>query len=631
MSDQIKHECGIALVRLLKPLAYYDAKYGTPLYGLNKMLLLMQKQHNRGQDGAGIACVKTNMPAGTKYMHRYRTTKPQPVKDIIKHIDGELKTFKKNNLNDPSFLKEHAPFVGEILMGHLRYGTHGGNDIQYCHPVARKNNWPNRTLLLAGNFNMTNVEELFGHLVNLGQHPKAKSDTVTVLEKIGHFLDLEVTSLYEMYNTDDDELSKVEIANRINNNINMQRVISRAARKFDGGYVMSGVLGCGISFVMRDPNGIRPAYWYADNEAVVVASERPAIMTAFNVSYADVHELLPGHILTIKLDGTHTLEPFADERPKTACSFERIYFSRGTDRDIYTERKQLGRILVPQVLQTVNNDFANTVFSFVPNTAEAAFYGLMKGAEEQLNQIKQQKILELGSNITPETLAPIINMRARLEKIAVKDDKLRTFITEDASRSELVSHVYDVTYGIVRDHKDTLVLLDDSIVRGTTLRESIIKIVARLKPKKIVIVSSAPQIRYPDCYGIDMSRMGEFVAFQAMIQLLTERGQEHLLQQTYQKCKRQVELPQPDTNEVKALYDLFTDDEISQKIAQIITPEGIEPAIHVIYQTLEGLHQACPHHKGDWYFSGNYPTPGGNRVVNRAFMYYVEGKNNRAY
>jgi amidophosphoribosyltransferase len=631
MSDQIKHECGIALVRLLKPLAYYDAKYGTPLYGLNKMLLLMQKQHNRGQDGAGIACVKTNMPAGTKYMHRYRTTKPQPVKDIIKHIDGELKAFKKNNLNDPAFLKEHAPFIGEILMGHLRYGTHGGNDIQYCHPVARKNNWPNRTLLLAGNFNMTNVEELFGHLVNLGQHPKAKSDTVTVLEKIGHFLDLEVTSLYEMYNTDDDELSKIEIATQINNNINMQRVISRAARKFDGGYVMSGVLGCGISFVMRDPNGIRPAYWYADGEAIVVASERPAIMTAFNVSYANVQELLPGHILTIKLDGTHTIEPFADQRPKTACSFERIYFSRGTDRDIYTERKQLGRILVPQVLQTVNNDFANTVFSFVPNTAEAAFYGLMKGAEEQLNQIKQQKILELGSNITPETLAPIINMRARLEKIAVKDDKLRTFITEDASRSELVSHVYDVTYGIVRDHKDTLVLLDDSIVRGTTLRESIIKIVARLKPKKIVIVSSAPQIRYPDCYGIDMSRMGEFVAFQAMIQLLTERGQEHLLQETYQKCKRQVELPQPDTNEVKALYDRFTDDEISQKIAQIITPEGIEPAIHVIYQTLEGLHQACPHHKGDWYFSGNYPTPGGNRVVNRAFMYYVEGKNNRAY
>jgi amidophosphoribosyltransferase len=416
MSDQIKHECGIALVRLLKPLAYYDAKYGTPLYGLNKMLLLMQKQHNRGQDGAGIACVKTNMPAGTKYMHRYRTTKPQPVKDIIKHIDGELKAFKKNNLNDPAFLKEHAPFIGEILMGHLRYGTHGGNDIQYCHPVARKNNWPNRTLLLAGNFNMTNVEELFGHLVNLGQHPKAKSDTVTVLEKIGHFLDLEVTSLYEMYNTDDDELSKIEIATQINNNINMQRVISRAARKFDGGYVMSGVLGCGISFVMRDPNGIRPAYWYADGEAIVVASERPAIMTAFNVSYANVQELLPGHILTIKLDGTHTIEPFADQRPKTACSFERIYFSRGTDRDIYTERKQLGRILVPQVLQTVNNDFANTVFSFVPNTAEAAFYGLMKGAEEQLNQIKQQKILELGSNITPETLAPIINMRAPTRK-----------------------------------------------------------------------------------------------------------------------------------------------------------------------------------------------------------------------
>ena len=630
MSDYIKHECGIAMIRLLKPLEYYHEKYGSSFYGLNKLQLLLQKQRNRGQDGAGIATIKLDPIPGERYISRRRSTDQQPIKDIFLNVFNHFKDLSTEQIHDTQFLKANYPYMGELLMGHLRYGTHGKNTIENVHPFLRQNNWISRNLALAGNFNMTNVDELFDELVKLGQYPKQKSDTVTVLEKIGHFLDDEVQRLFDFFKPDG--YDNREVNDLIIEHLDVQRLLKRASKKFDGGYAIVGMIGHGDVFVMRDPNGIRPAYYYQDEDIVVAASERPAIQTTFNVNYKLIKEIKPGHALIVKKNGKVAELPFIEPRERLSCSFERIYFSRGTDRDIYFERKQLGNLLAETVLKSVNYDFVNTVFSFIPNTAETAFFGLVEGVNEKLNQIKKEKIIALGANSKHADLDAILQLKARVEKIAVKDEKLRTFIADDSSRGEMVSHIYDVTYGIVQDLVDTLVLLDDSIVRGTTLRNSIVKIVARLKPKKIVIVSSAPQIRYPDCYGIDMSRFGDFVAFRALISLLKENHLEYKLEETYERCKAQETLPKNEIkNELIELYDTFTYQQITDRIAQLVTPDNIVPNIQVIYQTIEGLHAACPDHKGDWYFSGKYPTPGGNRVVNRAFINFMENKNVRAY
>jgi amidophosphoribosyltransferase len=638
MSDSIKHECGIALIRLLKPLEYYQEKYGSSFYGLNKLNLLMQKQRNRGQDGAGIVTIKLDPQPGSRYISRKRSNAVQSIKDVFEQVFNNFKDLSAAQLADSQYLKDYYPYMGELMMGHLRYGTHGGNTIEQVHPFLRQNNWISRNLVLAGNFNMTNTDELFRHLVvELGQHPKDKSDTVTLMEKIGHFLDDEVQRLFNYYKPE--RYPHQKLTDLITHHLDVQRILRRAARKFDGGYVLAGLIGHGDAFVMRDPNGIRPAFKYIDDEVVVVASERPAIQTAFNVHFSKIEELTPGHALIVKKDGRISEVPFRFDQemqpiqtPRIACSFERIYFSRGTDRDIYNERKKLGELLVPTVLKSIHYDFENTVFSFIPNTAETAFFGLCEGLQKYLAQSKKEKILALGNDITPEKLDEILKVMPRIEKIAVKDEKLRTFITSDAARGEMVSYVYDVTYGIVQNEVDTLVLLDDSIVRGTTLRNSIIKIVSRLRPKKIIIISSAPQIRYPDCYGIDMSKLGDFVAFNALVELLKENNMEHELWVTYEQCKAQEHLPKENVkNELVRLYNMFKCDEVSRKITQIITPPDIAPAIEVIYQTIEALHIACPNHTGDWYFSGNYPTPGGNAVVNKAFMNYMENKNVRAY
>ncbi len=630
MSDQIKHECGIALVRLLKPLDYYYKKYGTTLYGINKLRLLLQKMRNRGQDGAGLATIKLHAKPGQRYISRKRSISSNYLEDLFKEVYERFRNVSPEHLQDANYLKENLPYTGELLLGHLRYGTHGDNTIETCHPFLRQNNWISRNLVLAGNFNLTNVDELFKELVDLGQYPKQKSDTVTVLEKIGHFLDDEVARLHTWFKPDG--YSTEELNELIFENLDVQRLLRRASKRFDGGYVMGGLIGHGDAFIMRDPSGIRPAFYYANGDVVVAASERPAIQTAFDVHVSKVKELQPGHVLIIKRNGKVSEVPFVDQRARNACSFERIYFSRGTDRDIYLERKKLGEQLVDAVLKSVNHDFKNTVFSFVPNTAEASFYGMIKGVEQRLNDVKLEKIKAMGSDIKPKRVEKILNMSARAEKIVVKDVKMRTFIADDSSRGDLVSHVYDVTYGIVENEKDNLVLIDDSIVRGTTLRDSIIKSVSRLRPKKIIIVSSAPQIRYPDCYGIDMSKLKEFVAFRAMVELLEETGQNHLLQEAYERCVAQKDKPAEEiTNEVQGLYETFTYEQISDKIAEIITPKDIKPEVKVIYQTIEGLHAACPNNKGDWYFSGNYPTPGGNRVVNRAFINYMENNDKRAY
>lgn len=632
MSDSIKHECGIALIRLLKPLDYYQKKYGTPFYGIDKLNLLMQKQRNRGQDGAGVAAVKLDMEPGVKYINRIRRNGTQSLRKLFDEIYDNFQNTSEKKLKNGAWLKSHYPFTGELLLGHLRYGTHGSNSIKNCHPFIRKNNWISRNLVMAGNFNMTNVDELFEKLVELGQYPNGNSDTITVLEKIGHFLDDEIERLFAWYKPDG--YSNAEITRLIFDNLDVQRLLKRAAKKFDGGYTLAGMIGHGDAFVMRDPAGIRPAFYYSDDEVAVVASERPAIQTAFNIHVSKVKELKPGHAMIIKRNGKIKNVPFVEPLKRKACSFERIYFSRGTDRDIYLERKKLGGQLTETVLKAVDYDFRNSVFSFVPNTAESAFLGLMKGVEKRLNELKQKKILKLckAGELKPKKLEKLLSFMPRVEKIVVKDEKLRTFITAENSRGGMVSHAYDVTYGIVENHKDNLVLLDDSIVRGTTLKNSIISIVARLRPKKIVIVSSAPQIRYPDCYGIDMSKMKSFIAFRALVELLKDNGKEDLLKKTYKCAKAQLELPIEEmTNVVKRLYDEFSYEEVSKKIAEIVTPEGIKPKVEVIYQTLEGLHQACPNHKGDWYFSGNYPTPGGNRVVNRAFINYMEDKDERAY
>lgn len=630
MSDQIKHECGIVLIRLLKPLKYYHKKYGTAFYGLNKLRLMMQKQRNRGQDGAGLATIKLHPKPGGRYISRKRSEGPNYLPDLFKNVYRRFHEIPEERLQQPEWLKDNMPYMGELLLGHLRYGTHGKNSIESCHPFLRQNNWISRNLVLAGNFNMTNVEQLFGHLVKLGQYPKQMSDTVTVLEKIGHFLDDEVQRLHDWYKPEGYSPSKLN--ELIFQNLDVQRILSRASRKFDGGYAMAGLIGHGDAFLFRDPSGIRPAFYYTDDEVVVAASERPAIQTAFDVHVSKIKEVPRGAALIVKRDGDIDIKSILAPKKRTACSFERIYFSRGTDSDIYKERKKLGELLAKKVIKTVNYDFKNTVFSFIPNTAETAFIGFADGLEHQLNKRKLKQIKELGSNPKSSKIEKILAQGIRIEKIAVKDAKLRTFIADDGSRDELVSHVYDVTYGIVKNEKDTLVLMDDSIVRGTTMKNSILKIVSRLRPKKIIVVSSAPQIRFPDCYGIDMSKLGEFVAFKALIALLKENGKERLLKETYNRCKAQENKSASKIkNEVAALYDEFEYEEISKKIAKIISPKGIKPKVEVIYQTIEDLHKACPDNKGDWYFSGKYPTPGGNKVVNKAFINFMENKNERAY
>lgn len=633
MSDAIKHECGIALVRLLKPLPFYLQKYGTPFYGLNKLYLLMEKQHNRGQDGAGIANIKMDMQPGQRYISRMRSNALNPIKDIFSRINARFEKTQAQHpekLKDIDWLKNNLGFTGELFLGHLRYGTYGGNSIENCHPFLRQNNWMTRNLVVAGNFNLTNVEELFSILVKLGQHPKEVSDTVTVMEKIGHFLDEENERLYKEYKKAG--YSNMEITQRISANLDIQSILQHAATDFDGGYAMAGLIGNGDAFVLRDPNGIRPAFYFANDEVAIVASERPAIQTAFNLSTQDVRELTPGHALIIRKNGTLSEKKILDAGPKTSCSFERIYFSRGSDEDIYTERKNLGRNVCTEVLRCINKDVKNSVFSFIPNTAEVAFYGMMKGLEVYLNEVKLKKIKALGDKPDEEKLKEILAMRARVEKIAIKDAKMRTFIAQDEGRNEMVSHVYDITYGTVRKGLDNLVVLDDSIVRGTTLKESILRILDRLGPKKIVVVSSAPQIRYPDCYGIDMAKLGDFIAFQAAIALLKETQKENIIQEVYRKCKEQENLPREQVkNYVKDIYAPFSDADISHKISELLTPESIQAEVEIVFQTLEGLHAACPNNKGDWYFTGNYPTPGGNKVVNTSFIHYIEGKNKRAY
>ena len=631
MSDPIKHECGIAFVRLRKPLEYYVEKYGTAFYGLNKMYLLMEKQRNRGQDGAGLANIKLNMAPGTRYISRYRSVDTNSIGDIFGKVQKRIAegiAGDVSRLSDVPWLKDNLPFTGEVFLGHLRYGTYGGNTIEACHPFLRQNNWPTRNLIVAGNFNMTNVDELFNELVELGQHPKEKADTVTIMEKIGHFLDEANDELY--YELKAEGYSKKEATAEIANRLDLADILRRASKKWDGGYAMAGMTGHGDSFVLRDPAGIRPAYYYYDDEIVVVASERPVIQTALNLKSEEITELPPGNALIVKHHGEVSIDEIKTPTEFKACSFERIYFSRGNDKDIYNERIELGRRLIPRIVELVDDEVEDTVFSFIPNTAEVSFYGMVKGMEDHFNTMKYERITALDKP-SNEQLKEILDLRPRVEKVAWKDVKLRTFITEDSSRDELVSHVYDITHGSVKP-TDHLVAIDDSIVRGTTLKQSILRIFDRLSPKHIVIASSAPQIRYPDCYGIDMARMGDFVAFRAAIALLKERGLEGLIQEVYEKCKAQIHLADDEVqNFVKEIYQPFEAQEISDKIAELLTPPEVNAKVSVLYQTIEDLHLSCPNHPGDWYFTGNYPTPGGNRVVNKSFMYYVEGKKERAY
>jgi amidophosphoribosyltransferase len=633
MSDAIKHECGIALVRLKKPLDFYLNKYNTPFYGLNKLYLLMEKQVNRGQDGAGVVNIKFDMDPGSRYISRHRSAGSKPTQEVFDYIFGRFKELASNSpekLKDVAWLKQNEAFTGELFLGHLRYGTFGKNSIESCHPFLRQNNWMTRNLVVAGNFNLTNVDELFNLLVSIGQHPKEKSDTVTVMEKIGHFLDVENQQLFDKYHALG--YSNIEITELIAKNLDIQRILQNSSQDWDGGYAMAGLIGHGDAFVFRDPSGIRPAFWYEDDEVVAVASERPVLQTAFNLRFDAVKEVTPGSALVIKKTGEVAEKEILEQREIKKCSFERIYFSRGNDIDIYKERKNLGNFVCDKVLKSINYDIDHTVFSFIPNTAETSFYGMIKRIEDYQNEQKTKEILALGSAITPEQLATIMNKRARVEKVALKDAKLRTFITQDDSRDDLVSHVYDVTYGTVKRGEDTLVVIDDSIVRGTTLKQSILRILDRLTPKKIIIVSSAPQIRYPDCYGIDMAKLGDFVAFQAAIELLKETGREQVIQDVYRKCKEQANMPKEQIrNHVKEIYASFSDEQISAKISQLLTPPAIQAEVEIIFQSVEDLHQACPGHTGDWYFTGDYPTPGGNKVVNRAFINYMEGRNERAY
>jgi amidophosphoribosyltransferase len=633
MSDSIQHECGIALIRLKKPIQYFIDNYGSAFYGVNKLHLLMEKQHNRGQDGAGVANIKLDMRPGERYISRVRSVQKAPIQDIFDQINLKFKDLYDANpdsIQDVDFLKRNVGFTGELFLGHLRYGTFGRNSKESCHPFLRQNNWITRNLVVAGNFNLTNVDELFDVLLNVGQHPKEKSDTVTVLEKIGHFLDVENDELYNEFKSEG--LSNDEVYAKIANEIGIEKILKKASEDWDGGYTMAGLLGHGDAFVLRDPSGIRPAFWFENDEVCVVASERPAIQTAFNVQVEDVNELTPGHALIIKKNGAVKETLINEPNEPRKCSFERIYFSRGSDKDIYTERKALGKLIVPPVLETINHDLDNTVFSFIPNTAEISFYGLVKGLDQHLNEKKIAQIQALGSNPTEEEIQKVIRQRARIEKIAIKDAKLRTFITQDDSRDDLVSHIYDITYGGIRANQDNLVVIDDSIVRGTTLRKSIFKILDRLKPKKIVIVSSAPQIRYPDCYGIDMAKLGDFIAFNAAIALLKERGMEQVIEDVYTKSLGQMDLPKEEViNFVKEIYSPFKPEEISAKISELLTPNDMKAPVEIVFQSIENLHKACPNNTGDWYFTGNYPTPGGNKVVNKAFINWKENRNERAY
>ncbi|MCF8268559.1 MAG: amidophosphoribosyltransferase [Crocinitomicaceae bacterium] len=633
MSDAIQHECGIALLRLKKDLSFYLEKYGTAFYGLNKMQLLMEKQHNRGQDGAGIANIKLNMQPGERYISRARSIDTNPIQDLFGQIGAkfnQLASESPEKLKDVAYLKKHAGFTGEVFLGHLRYGTFGRNSIESCHPFLRQNNWMTRNLVLAGNFNLTNVDELFDSLLAIGQHPKEKSDTVTVLEKIGHFLDVENDRLYAKFKSEG--FSKPEISTKIGEHLDLVSVLQKSSNKWDGGYAMAGLIGHGDAFVLRDPAGIRPAFYYEDEEVVVVASERPVIQTVFNLKEHQVKELEPGCALLIPKEGKVSKKQILPQLTLKKCSFERIYFSRGSDADIYKERKNLGRNIVPQVMDAIDGDIENTVFSFIPNTAEVSFYGMMKGVEDFHNLEKANAILELGPNPSSEAITKIIEGRARIEKIAIKDVKLRTFITQDNSRDDLVTHVYDITYGCIVPHIDNIAVIDDSIVRGTTLKKSILRMLSRLEPKRIIIISSAPQIRYPDCYGIDMAKMGDFIAFEAAISLLKERNLEHIIEEVYQACLDQLLIPKEAVkNEVKRIYEPFTDEEISDRIALLLRPKEVNSEVKIVFQTVDNLHKACPGHTGDWYFTGDYPTPGGNKVVNKSFINWKENRNERAY
>ncbi|RTY73705.1 amidophosphoribosyltransferase [Flavobacterium sp. RSP49] len=632
MSDALQHECGIALVRLLKPLEFYKEKYGTAFYGIQKMYLLMEKQHNRGQDGAGFASIKMDVEPGERYISRVRSNHSQPIQDVFKQINeriNEEMAAHPEYADDVALQKENIPYLGELFLGHVRYGTFGKNSIESVHPFLRQSNWMHRNLILAGNFNMTNVKELFQNLVELGQHPKEMADTVTVMEKIGHFLDKEVMQLYQ--DCKEEGLSKREASPVIAERLDIAKILRRSSKNLDGGYAMAGLLGHGDSFVFRDPAGIRPAYFYQDDEVVVVASERPVIQTVFNVPFEKVQEIEPGTALIIKKNGTVSMEEILPPTVKKACSFERIYFSRGSDAEIYQERKTLGRLILPAVLKSIDQDTDNTVFSYIPNTAETSFYGLVEAAQDFLNQRKNNYILQNRNTLTKESLQELLSVKIRTEKVAIKDAKLRTFITEDSSRDDLVAHVYDVTYGVIKP-TDNLVIIDDSIVRGTTLKMSIIKMMDRLNPKRIVIVSSAPQIRYPDCYGIDMAKLEGLVAFKAALELLKERNMYHIVDEVYVKCKAQENFNDTEViNYVTAIYAPFQPQEVSDKIAQMLSSPEIKAEVKIIFQTVEDLHIACPKNLGDWYFTGDYPTPGGNRVVNRAFMNFYEGKDARAY
>ncbi|MDQ1296398.1 MAG: amidophosphoribosyltransferase [Bacteroidota bacterium] len=633
MSDNIKHECGIAMLRLRKPMKYYIDKYGTWDYGLQKMYLMMEKQHNRGQDGAGIAGIKLNVEPGNRYIFRQRSNKSNPIKEIFGLIYEDLekisRVHNKNSWNT-EFIKDNIPFACDIYLGHLRYGTYGNYNIDYVHPVSRENNWKSRNLVMAGNFNLTNVGEVFDSLIDLGQNPVNFSDTVTILENIGHRLDEENEKLFRQFK--EKGYSKKEISPLIEKNLDLITILTKASRNWDGGYAMAGMVGHGDAFVMRDPAGIRPAFYYIDDEVVVVASERPVIQTVFNVRTDNVNELPPAHAIIIKASGDTSIEKINNEAELRKCSFERIYFSRGTDKAIYRERKKLGELLTQKVLKAVDFDLDHTVFSYIPNTAESAFYGLIKGVEDFLNQSKVETILKMQKTLSKEELAAIINRRPRVEKIAVKDAKLRTFITEDISRDDLVGHVYDVTYGVIKRGVDNLVVIDDSIVRGTTLKKSIIRILDKLDPKKIVIVSSSPQIRYPDCYGIDMAKLGDLIAFKAAIELMKDTGRESHIMEIYAKAKAEIKKPVEEIgNLVKEIYNPFCPDEISVKISSMLTSDEVKTCVKIVFQSIEGLHEACPGHTGDWYFTGNYPTPGGNKVANQSFINYIEGKDIRAY
>jgi amidophosphoribosyltransferase len=632
MSDSIKHECGIAVIRLLKPLEYYHQKYGTAFYGVNKMYLMMEKQHNRGQDGAGFASIKFDIPPGYRYISRKRSNAAMPIQDIFSYINTEINQYFSEHpeyKEDVQAQKLHMPFIGELLLGHVRYGTFGKNSVESVHPFLRQNNWMHRNLILAGNFNMTNTTELFNSLIELGMHPKEKADTITVLEKIGHFLDDAVLKLYKK--AKNKGMSKVEASPYIAHKLNLFKILRKSSKNWDGGYTMAGLLGHGDCFVLRDPAGIRPAFYYHDDEVVVVASERPVIQTVFNVPVESIAELDPGAALVVKKSGQFKIEQIIEPLEKKACSFERIYFSRGSDVDIYQERKTLGKLIMPDVLKAINYDTQNTVFSYIPNTAETSFFGMVEAAQDELNKQKNDTILKERKTLNKERLEEILSYKLRTEKIAVKDVKLRTFITEDSSRDDLVAHVYDITYGVIRP-EDTLVIIDDSIVRGTTLKKSILKILDRLHPKKIVVVSSAPQIRYPDCYGIDMARLENLIAFEAALALLRESGREQLIEEVYHKCKNQVQLDDHEVvNHVKEIYAPFTDEEIADKISELLTPADMRAEVKIIFQSVKNLHIACPNHTGDWYFTGNYPTPGGNRVVNRAYINFFEKNDERPY